>query len=1160
MPFFSRERFRRGSLWIAIGVVLLGCIPGGPARLALWFESKSLDLFFLVLPFPPPEHPVVIAARDQTLIELAGEDSGREATARALRKLASAGAKAVGIDFIYDQARDASEDADLGAAFRATPGTVVAERFKPRSAVGAGGIETISISDERATRPPPPLSLYEPLVGEAANRGLVNILPDGDRVVRSLPLAFHPDGEGEFRPTLGFATWIHGLLASIPEGSWASAATRALGIRGLPGGKLRPDDPAFVASASEVLRGMFADAPYRFTGLNHEGLNGILRRSELIAAALQVVRGCDPEVRRAWLDVARGLDLGSLPARTRLTLPFSALPWFGDFDRPLLRIPFTRYSGPMKGDGIPVISLGTLAFGKTPGGSARIEVGEEKTPSPASDPGFARSLAFSFSPVGTGTLCGQVFEFDGTPASGVDAICRSGDSPFWGHSLSDGSGSYRFVSLPPGTFSIELRRFVGNTLQRLELLDGAVVGDSSPSSGTVPVAFLLPQTISLEGTVPPVPEMRSLVLEADGVFTSRVASDGCLPLRNLPAGFQFNLLDVSDQEAGSAPTGISIASSSTRAISEACGIPLAGRRVALTEAAAPWKRVFRASVDLPPGNSSFVISGLGPALGASILGVREGCLETRASPAETDLLVGEECRLATFPADVRGAVGTTVFSGRVENVGTGCEVLLLPSSGALVRTTLNEGALSVRLPVGECELLADDGARRGRIDPIRTIVQGRAIFLGTTLIEDQDFVSTPVNFLDGEFRQMPGVNLHAHLVSTLDRAQFLYPLPVHPDAAPRTWPLRLLLILAPLFLVLDHLFTTWGALRAGAAVFGLAGVWIIFAGLLFKAGYLLPFAIPILSLATFGGARGYGAYVDSRDLEKRTRFTFGRFVSAAMVDQILRDPDSVKPGGEKRELSIIFTDLAGFTSISEALSPEELVALMNEYLGEMTAILFQHGGTLDKYIGDALMGFWNFPTEKSGHALDACRCAIAMQRRLAVLRERWKDRGLPVVAMRAGINTADCIVGFIGSDMQMNFTCMGDGVNLASRLEGANKAYGTLMMIAESTRNAIEGKGIRTRFLDFLAVKGKEKPIRTFELIGEEGTDDEIWKKVLPAYEAGIRKYLARSWDCSIVDFQRVLEVRPDDGPAKTYIDRCRAFQADPPDEKWDGSFHLKTK
>lgn len=380
------------------------------------------------------------------------------------------------------------------------------------------------------------------------------------------------------------------------------------------------------------------------------------------------------------------------------------------------------------------------------------------------------------------------------------------------------------------------------------------------------------------------------------------------------------------------------------------------------------------------------------------------------------------------------------------------------------------------------------------------------------------------------------------------------------DFASWKWPFLTLIIIFPLIMVCEKVFRKKGAVIGGTLVILFALAWITGSIILFRFHWLVPAALPIIMFSLYGSARGYQAYSDSHKLEQQTRSTFERFVSARMVEDILRNPEILKPGGEKKELTIMFTDLAGFTSISEALPAEELVQLMNEYLGEMTGILFEYGGTLDKYIGDAIMGFWNYPALQADHALRACKCAIAMQRRLKVLQMSWKEKGLPLVSMRAGINTSECIVGFIGSKIQMNFTCMGDGVNLSSRLEGANKAYHTLMMVSETTLLSLEPAKIRTRFLDFLSVKGKEKPVKVYELIGEIGEDDDFWNRLLPIYSSGIDFYLKQDWEKAKIAFQEMLRIHPDDGPALTYIDRCSTFQENPPDAGWDGRFILKTK
>ncbi|MDD3148910.1 MAG: adenylate/guanylate cyclase domain-containing protein, partial [Candidatus Riflebacteria bacterium] len=416
------------------------------------------------------------------------------------------------------------------------------------------------------------------------------------------------------------------------------------------------------------------------------------------------------------------------------------------------------------------------------------------------------------------------------------------------------------------------------------------------------------------------------------------------------------------------------------------------------------------------------------------------------------------------------------------------------------------------------------------------------------------------NFLDTSFTRMPGVNLHANLFSALIQESFLRALPFHADRAPELWPVWQFILVLPLLLLLNQIFIHAGAMWGGFCLVSVLAAWSGLSALLFIKQILLPFFFPALLLSSFGVIRGYLAWAISRQQEKETRQTFGRFISSAVVEDILKMPQGLKPGGEKKELTVIFTDLAGFTTISEKLAPEQLTELMNEYLDEMTRILFSYGGTLDKYIGDAIMGFWNHPAPQADHAQRAVECAISMQRKLAELREKWLKQGLPKVEVRAGINTAVCMVGFIGSDIQMNFTCLGDGVNLASRLEGANKAYNTLMMISDSVHNQIDKEFISTRFLDFLAVKGKDRPVEVFEVRGYRRDEPEFWKIAESSYNEGIRLYLSRNWAESIAAFKKVLEMLPEDGPAKVYISRCEDFKNSPPPENWDGRYILKSK
>jgi adenylate cyclase len=207
-------------------------------------------------------------------------------------------------------------------------------------------------------------------------------------------------------------------------------------------------------------------------------------------------------------------------------------------------------------------------------------------------------------------------------------------------------------------------------------------------------------------------------------------------------------------------------------------------------------------------------------------------------------------------------------------------------------------------------------------------------------------------------------------------------------------------------------------------------------------------------------------------------------VPPVLVDQMIQNPDMFKLGGERRELTMFFSDVKGFTNISESFKnePERLTELMNEYLGAMTDIVFKYGGTLDKYIGDAVVAFWNAPLPVEDHALKACYAAIEMQEKLKEMRPIWKAKYGHEIYSRMGINTAPVIVGNMGSQGRFAYTAMGDGMNLAARLEAANKAFGTYIMISQFTYELVKEKCL-CRWLAEITVQGKAEPIKVYELL-----------------------------------------------------------------------------
>lgn len=294
--------------------------------------------------------------------------------------------------------------------------------------------------------------------------------------------------------------------------------------------------------------------------------------------------------------------------------------------------------------------------------------------------------------------------------------------------------------------------------------------------------------------------------------------------------------------------------------------------------------------------------------------------------------------------------------------------------------------------------------------------------------------------------------------------------------------------------------------------------------------------------------------------KQQIRSMFEKYVDASVVDKLIENPELMALGGEERELTILFSDIQGFTTMSEKLTPHQLVTLLNELLDELSMIIFKNKGTIDKYIGDAIMAFWGAPVPDENHAYNACVTALEMQEKLRELREKWKKLGRPEIKMRIGINTGKVIVGNMGSKVKFNYTVIGDDVNLASRLEGANKEYGTSIMIGESTYEKVKDKVI-VRELDLLVVKGKTEPVRVYELIGlvNDTLPDEI-KKFIDIYHTGLKFYRMREWDKAIENFMKALEIFPNDYTCKLYIQRCAYFKETPPPPNWSGVFVMQTK
>jgi adenylate cyclase len=292
--------------------------------------------------------------------------------------------------------------------------------------------------------------------------------------------------------------------------------------------------------------------------------------------------------------------------------------------------------------------------------------------------------------------------------------------------------------------------------------------------------------------------------------------------------------------------------------------------------------------------------------------------------------------------------------------------------------------------------------------------------------------------------------------------------------------------------------------------------------------------------------------------------SFGKFVPKVLVRRLMQKGTEVKLGGKSCEVSMFFSDIQGFTSISETMPADKLVLHLSDYLNELSSIIVNTNGTIDKYIGDSIMAFWNAPSSDKNHTFNACHAALLCQKRLEELNRQWELEKKPVLYTRIGLHTAEVIVGNIGSDEKINYTLMGDSVNLGARLEGTNKVYKTNILTSESIHKMVAEKFL-FRPLDIVAVKGKKEGVRIYELIGQMTGDS----RLLPSKEEvelserfaqGFKLYTEQRWGEAIKLFEHLKTDFPQDYPTDMYLTRCLTFKENPPKRNWDGIFVMTTK
>jgi adenylate cyclase len=426
-------------------------------------------------------------------------------------------------------------------------------------------------------------------------------------------------------------------------------------------------------------------------------------------------------------------------------------------------------------------------------------------------------------------------------------------------------------------------------------------------------------------------------------------------------------------------------------------------------------------------------------------------------------------------------------------------------------------------------------------------MRGKIAVVGTTAAGTWDQRVTPFDDI------APGVITHATFVENALRGELL-------ERSGTIFLVEVALMLG-LSVGLASLFARMSSLVAAPALLACVGGWGAIAVLaLRQRNVVLALGMPLVQMfAMFLAATTYRFFSEERE-KRRARETFSRFLAPAIVDEVLAKEGSVQLGGQKRVLTVLFSDIRGFTTISEKLDPHVLLELLNEYLTPMTDIIVSgHQGTLDKYIGDAIMAFWGAPQAQPDHALRSCRAALSMIERLDALRERWRARGLPDIDVGIGINTGPMSVGFVGSqDRFYNYTVLGDAVNLASRLEGANKEYGTRIVLGPSTYEDVKD-AVVVRELDLVRVKGKRAPVHIYELLALAPAPAQV-AEFVERFRWGLSAYAAQRWDEAIARFREADALRGGDPTSRKYAERCDAMRREPPGPEWDGVFEMKTK
>ncbi|MBK8762940.1 MAG: adenylate/guanylate cyclase domain-containing protein [Sulfuritalea sp.] len=424
-------------------------------------------------------------------------------------------------------------------------------------------------------------------------------------------------------------------------------------------------------------------------------------------------------------------------------------------------------------------------------------------------------------------------------------------------------------------------------------------------------------------------------------------------------------------------------------------------------------------------------------------------------------------------------------------------------------------------------------------------LSGRIAVVGTTAPGLMDLRATPVG------AAYPGVEIHANLIAGMLDGAIKHKPPYILGA-----DVVLVLLAGGVMVFLLPMLSPFRATVVGAIVL------LLLLSVNFSfwhgANVVLPLASGMIAvLLLYAMNMSWGYFVESRTKRQLTGL-FGQYVPPELVEEMSRDPENYSMAGRKAELTVLFSDVRGFTTISEGLEPDELAKLMNMYLGAMTVVVRKHRGTLDKYIGDAIMAFWGAPVDDPEHARNAVLTGLEMNHALQALNTELLALGWPELKIGVGVNTGPMTVGDMGSPVRQSYTVMGDAVNLGSRLEGITKQYGVGFIAGESTRELLK-KEFVFRELDLVKVKGKDRPVGIYEPLGVEGEVSQAMLDENKLWNQALRAYRAQDWDQAELTLMNLSRSSPHK-LYEVYAERIAHYRKEPPGEEWDGSWKFDTK